>query len=264
MHKPKILVLTGDGINCERETARAFDAAGGEAKILHINDVLQSPKNLENFQALALPGGFSFGDDLGSGQILALKLAHGLGDNLRQFVQAKKPVIGICNGFQALVKLGLLPQPFAKRSLALGRNIQNQFINRWVALEVEERSPCIWTKTFAKWQKNGLDPVELPIRHGEGRIVFTVGEEEVLHQALNEAGQVPLRYTTNVNGSYARIAGLCDPSGLIFGLMPHPEAAVLKLQYPRSGATIVAGEDPMQEGIGLQMFKDCIHYLAEN
>jgi phosphoribosylformylglycinamidine synthase I len=257
MKLPKILVLTGDGINCERETARAFALAGGDAKILHINDLLVSPEQLKNFDALALPGGFSFGDDLGSGQILALKLIHGLGDNLKNFVAAKKPVIGICNGFQALTKLGLLPEPFAVRTMALGRNSSGQFINKWVALEVEARSVCIWTKSLAKLEN---DPMELPIRHGEGRIVFQTGQEERLHRELSERGQIPLRYGTNCNGSYARIAGVCDSSGLVFGLMPHPEAAVSVLQYPR--AQSIKNNRTTQNGLGLLVFQDCINYLA--
>lgn len=248
----KILVLTGDGINCERETARAFALAGADPKIVHINDLLENPKSIHDYQAAAFPGGFSFGDDLGSGQVLALKLSLVLGDELRAFVDAEKPVIGICNGFQALTKLGLLPEPFGARSMALARNAGGHFIDRWVELEPEKASVCIWTRGFS-----GAFP--LPIRHGEGRIAFSKGEEESIHRTLSQKGQIVLRYRDDVNGSYGRIAGVCDPKGLVFGLMPHPEAAVSLLQHPQSSRLA----DRTAEGPGLRFFRNCVAYLKE-
>jgi phosphoribosylformylglycinamidine synthase subunit PurQ / glutaminase len=250
--KPKILILTGDGINCERETARAFSLAGADPVILHNNDLLMDPKSLHRYEALAFPGGFSFGDDLGSGQVLALKLSLQLGDELRSFIEAKKPVIGICNGFQALTKLGLLPEPFGVRIMALARNSQGHFIDKWVELEPEKNSVCIWTR-------NLTGPFPLPVRHGEGRVVFTRGEEEIVHRRLSQQGQVALRYGEEVNGSFARIAGVSDPTGLVFGLMPHPEAAVSQLQHPQS--TRLA--DRRGEGMGLKIFRNCVTYLQE-
>jgi phosphoribosylformylglycinamidine synthase len=253
--KPSVLVLTGDGINCERETARAFSLAGADPKIVHINDLLENPKSMASYQAMAFPGGFSFGDDLGSGQVLALKISLQLGDELKEFVHAKKPVIGICNGFQALTKLGLLPEPFGVRSMALARNTSGHFMNRWVGLEAEKNSVCIWTKNLTE---NGA-AFGLPARHGEGRVVFRKGEEEVIHRALAQNGQIALRYDAEVNGSYARIAGICDPTGLVFGLMPHPEAAVSLLQHPLSSR--LANRDG--EGVGLKFFRNCVSYLQE-
>ncbi len=252
--KNPVLVLTGDGINCERETARAFELAGGEAKILHVNDLFENPSRLLDFSALALPGGFSFGDDLGSGQVLALKLDKILGENLRKFVQSGRPVIGICNGFQTLTKLGLLPEPFAPRSMALARNRQGHFQNRWAGLEVDANSNCMWTKGLS-------DEADLmfPIRHGEGRIVFLAGEEEAIHRKLSAAGQIPLRYTEDVNGSHGRIAGVCDPAGLVLGLMPHPEAAVSLLQHPMS-SRLAHRDSP---GPGLKMFRNCVEHLRK-
>ena len=248
----KVLVLTGDGINCERETARAFSLAGGEAKIIHINDLLLDPKKLRDYQALAFPGGFSFGDDLGSGQILALKVNLVLGDELKLFVEQKKPVIGICNGFQALTKLGLLPDPFQPRTMALARNSSGNFIDRWVGLEVESNSVCIWTRNMDK-------TFPLPIRHGEGRVVFLPNEEESTHRVLTQRGQIVLRYTDEVNGSYKRIAGVCNSDGLVFGLMPHPEAAISQLQYPNSSRL----ENRAAPGVGLKFFQNCVDYLKE-
>jgi phosphoribosylformylglycinamidine synthase I len=248
----KILVLTGDGINCERETARAFSLAGADPKIVHINDLLERPKSIHDYQGMAFPGGFSFGDDLGSGQILALKLSLVLGDEFRLFVEAEKPVIGICNGFQALTKLGLLPQPFGTRTMALARNSGGHFMDKWVFLEPEKESVCIWTKGI-----NASFP--LPIRHGEGRIVFTRGEEDSLHRQYSQKGQIVLRYSEDVNGSYGRIAGVCDPKGLVFGLMPHPEAAISLLQHPQSTRL----PDRNAPGPGLKFFQNCVAYLKE-
>lgn len=248
----KVLVLTGDGINCERETARAFSLAGADPRIVHINDLLENPKSIHDYQAAAFPGGFSFGDDLGSGQVLALKLSLVLGDELRSFVEAEKPVIGICNGFQALTKLGLLPEPFGARTMALARNVGGNFIDRWVELEPEKASVCIWTRGFSS-------AFPLPIRHGEGRIAFAKGEEESIHRTLSQKGQIVLRYKDDVNGSYGRIAGVCDPKGLVFGLMPHPEAAVSLLQHPQSSRLA----DRTAEGPGLKFFQNCVAYLKE-
>lgn len=226
MKKPLFIVMAGDGINCERETAFALELAGGQAKILHVNDLIASPEALKTADGLAIPGGFSFGDELGSGQILALKIRHKLGDKFFKMVEGKKPVIGICNGFQVLVKLGLLPYPDAEeRSLALAANEQGGFINRWVGLNVDRKSVCLWTQGLEKTQ------IELPIRHGEGRIAFKKGEEEKHYQALVSQGLIPLTYAEDVNGSYGRIAALTDPSGMVLGLMPHPEAFMFRETY---------------------------------
>jgi len=251
---PTVLVLTGDGINCERETAAAFALAGAEPRIVHVNDLLERPARLREFEALAFPGGFSFGDDLGSGQVLALKLSLVMGDELRLFLEQRKPVIGICNGFQALTKLGLLPEPFAPRKMALARNSHGSFTDKWVQLEVEKSSVCVWTRGLAS-----EGPFALPMRHGEGRVVFAKGEEESIHRQLSQAGQVVLRYSEDVNGSHGRIAGVCDPTGLVLGLMPHPEAAVSLLQHPQS----TRFEKRDAEGVGLRFFRNCVSYLRE-
>jgi phosphoribosylformylglycinamidine synthase len=242
-------VLTGDGINCEKETAHAFELASGQTKIIHINDLLSRPQQLHEYQGFALPGGFSFGDDLGSGQVLALKLQSQLGNELQEYISRKNPVIGICNGFQALTKLGLLPEPFAPRTMALARNTSGEFMNRWVSLGVEESSVCVWTK--------GLTALSLPIRHGEGKVTLLAGEEEKIHRKLISNGQIPLRYTEEVNGSFARIAGVCDPLGLVFGLMPHPEAAVSLLQHPQSSAM----KNRSGAGLGLKIFENGVAYM---
>lgn len=244
MQAPKFLVITGDGINCERETARAFKLAGGFAQIMHINDLVENPKQLASFDGLAVPGGFSFGDELGSGQIMALKIRHKLGDAFFDFVGAGKPVIGICNGFQVLVKLGLLPYPQTlERVIALAPNLQGGFIDRWVTLDAP-KSVCKWTQ--------GLTSFDLPIRHGEGRIVFS---DVKTYDALVKNGQVALTYRDDVNGSHGKIAGLCDASGLVFGLMPHPEA------YVYQATRRVPQKDVLAAGAGLKLFQNIVNFI---
>ena len=249
----KALILTGDGINCETETSLAFTEAGIQAEIIHISDLIEDPKRLESAHILALPGGFSFGDEIGSGQILALKLKYSLGDELKKFIDNKKLIIGICNGFQVLVRLGLLPKPFEPRTMTLTHNRQGNFINRWVDLEVPT-SECVWTKDIQSKK------ISLPIRHGEGKIVFKGDSDaqKVMYKTLSTNGQIALNYSVDVNGSYAQIAGVCDPTGRIFGLMPHPEAATSMWHSPagidKSGAV----------GIGASIFESGIKYCEQN
>jgi len=249
---PKFLVLTGDGINCERETAKAFEKAGASAKIIHINDLLESPKLISEFQGLAIPGGFSFGDELGSGQILALKIRHGLDQEFLKFIDDKKPIIGICNGFQVLVKLGALPAPHKERSMSLAQNSSGHFQNFWAKLNIDKKSVCKWTDGI------NLPSIELPIRHGEGRVVFTKGMEESIYNDLKNKGQIPFTYENDINGSYQKIAGVCDESGLILGMMPHPEAFI-------SNATFKNKSDKVLEpGAGLLLFENIVRYLRNN
>lgn len=244
---PKFLVLAGDGVNCERETAAAFIHAGGAAEIVHINRLLENPQQLGNYDGLALPGGFSFGDELGSGQLLALKIRAKLGDTFRDFTAQKKPVIGICNGFQVLVRLGLLPFPDQPRAASLAVNNHGEFMNKWADLETDESSVCLWTKDMADFS--------LPVRHKEGRIVLTTGAEKDVYETLVKNGQIPLRYRHDINGSYERIAALCDPSGFVLGMMPHPEAFVFQATGRQRSA------NPLEKGMGLQLFENILRHL---
>ncbi len=248
-----VLVLTGDGINCEEETALAFKEEGAVSKIVHIADLIAHPEQLHEAQILALPGGFSFGDELGSGQVLALKLRHALGAELKKFVDSGKLVIGICNGFQALVRLGLLPKPFQERTMSLTHNRQGHFLDKWVSLEVPP-SACLWTKALQE------KTIQLPIRHGEGKIVFAGDEasQQLIYETLQFNGQIALRYREDVNGSYGRIAGICDQEGRIFGLMPHPEAATSNWLLP-SGAQKNDGK-----GLAALIFKSGIDYCEKH
>ncbi len=249
----KVLVLTGDGINCEEETANAFREHGVQPRIIHIQDLIEKPTLLTEAHILALPGGFSFGDEIGSGQILALKLKYSLGEALTTFIKDGKLIIGICNGFQALVRLGLLPKPFTQREMTLTHNRQGHFINRWVDLTIPQ-SKCVWTNTLY-----GLT-INLPIRHGEGKIVFAgdKASQDKIYESLLEQGQIALTYKEDINGSSFKIAGVSDPSGRILGLMPHPEAATSEWLNPSGG------EKSGQIGIGSKIFESGIQFCETN
>ena len=241
MKRPSFLILAGDGLNCERETAKAFEGAGAYATILHVNDLLESPSTLRQFDGMALPGGFSFGDELGSGQILALKISHGMDDEFQRFVEDGNPVIGICNGFQVLAKMGILPFSREDICLSLAPNVEGRFIDAWVELETDSSSRCPWIGHVPSSSR-------LPIRHGEGRVVFVQGREQEILSKLDSNGQIPLRYKGyNPNGSFDSIAAICDERGLILGMMPHPEAA-----------TFLGGGD------GRYFFESIVSWLGES
>ena len=235
----KALVLAGDGINCEQEMAYAAKKVGFSVDIVHINDLIQKKFSQEdlkkNYQSLFLPGGFSFGDHLGSGRILALKLKKGLAWDLNNFAANGGVVLGVCNGFQALIAMGV----FGK-NVSITHNIQNTFINRWTTLK-KVKNHNIFLK--------GIEEMYLPIRHGEGRLVFNTTVS--LHE--NADFQVSAQYTEDVNGSTEKIAGLVSSSGRVFGLMPHPEAAVRKTQNPQ---WTMSPKESDSDEIGLQFFKN--------
>ena len=260
MSEPAItaVVLTGFGINCELETAEAIRRGGGKPRLVHLNDLVAAPEQLENAHILAIPGGFSFGDDIASGKILANRLRFKLGAPLKKFVEDGKLAIGICNGFQVMVKMGLLPlfEGEFTQEVTVTHNNSSRFEDRWVHLRVNPESPCVWLR--------GIERLELPIRHGEGK--FVARSEEVL-QRLHEMDQVALTYTMpggapagetypcNPNGSIADIAGICDPSGRVFGLMPHPECYMNRTNHPRW-----TREDLPEEGAGVQLFRNAVAY----
>ena len=260
--KVRALVLTGYGINCDYETADAFSRAGADATRVHLNDVIANPAMLNDYQILAVPGGFSFGDDVASGKILANRLRYKLGDALKQFVADGKLVIGICNGFQVLVKMGMLPMLDGefRQEVTLTHNDSGRFEDRWVNLRSTQDTHCVWVK--------GLDQLELPIRHGEGK--FIPRDSGVL-ETLRDKGMIALRYCqangnaaqgkfpANPNGSIDDVAGLCDATGRVFGLMPHPEAHTERTHHPRW-----TREDRPEEGIGLRVFRNAVEYVKQN
>lgn len=232
----KVLVLAGNGINCERETKYAFNLAGAfKAKIIHVNDVKTEPRVLEDYQILALPGGFSYGDHISAGIVLATDLKYQLYEPLIQFIEAEKVIIGICNGFQVQIRTGLLPginKEYTRPTATLAANTSAQFEDRWVHLVGNPNSPCIFTK--------GIEHIYLPVRHGEGRFVPRNQEihsqlrknQQIVFQYADEKRDITEEYPHNPNGSTDSIAGICDPTGRIFGLMPHPEAFCHPTNHP--------------------------------
>ena len=235
--------------------------------------------SLEAYDILAVPGGFSFGDHLGSGRLLGNRMRFAMRDALMAFVNAGKPIIGICNGFQVLVKTGLLPGPdqgaspdFIQRG-SLTLNDSGRYEDRWVTLEFDPESPCIWTK--------GMSRIECPVRHGEGKYVMPTAEDldrlSSNHQLTvryvdpttpvgSGLSDEPLSYPLSPNGSMRNIAGICDSTGLVFGLMPHPEAIYARWLHPthtrQDGDTHGPSLDGW-EGAGLQLFRNAVEYVQQ-
>ena len=234
-------VLTGDGINCEVETAEACARAGFVTEIIHLKDAFG--RKLSDCSLLVIPGGFSFGDELGSGRMLSLQIENLLKWDLKSFAAQGGVVIGICNGFQALMQLRVFGD-----SLALTHNDHGRFINAWVELEVEGLAQ---NDTGDRYRLlRGLKKVDFPIRHGEGRLIES-------GDSLGKTAYPAFRYSKNPNGSYESITGLIDPSGRILGLMPHPEGYLRVSQHP--GYYKNPTQDPMSEGLGLRLFKNAFH-----
>jgi phosphoribosylformylglycinamidine synthase len=270
---PRALVLTGYGLNCDWETTHAFELAGAEAHRVHVNQLLMGEKigevaRLEDYQILAFIGGFSWGDDHGAGVLLATKLLYNIGERMLDFVDSGKLVIGICNGFQALVNLGLLPGfdgDYSRRQVALIWNDCGSFRDQWVNLKVEKKSPCVFTR--------GLEHLELPVRHGEGKfyaeepVIGRLLEENqvVLRFADSEGNPAAGRFPENPNGSLKDIAGICDPTGRVFGLMPHPEALNHSTNHPdwtRFKEHYRRRRQPYpEEGEGIQIFRNAVDYF---
>jgi phosphoribosylformylglycinamidine synthase subunit PurQ / glutaminase len=268
----KAIVITGYGTNCETEMAHACRLAGADqVDIVHMSELLFGEKKLDDYHLLNLPGGFLDGDDLGAGQAGAHRMKYAAAKNhgekiqeqLFRFIEAGKLVIGVCNGFQMMVKTGLLPGldgDYNRRQVSLTHNDSSRFEDRWVALMVNEQSPCVFTR--------GLKKLYFPVRHGEGKFVASDeailerirGEQlVVLRYAEMDSGEPTMRYPGNPNGSPGGIAGICDPSGRLFGLMPHPEAFLHRTNHPRW-----TREELPEEGQGVAIFRNGISYIREN
>lgn len=262
--KPNVLVLTGYGINCEEETRFVFEKSGANADIVHINDLIDKKKKLEDYQILAFPGGFSYGDDTGSGNAFANRVRNNLWDSIEDFVKSDNFVIGICNGFQIMVNLGLLPalNNYGEREVALVHNSSARYVDRWVDLEFKGKGP---------WIKD-VGTISVPVAHGEGKFYAS---DEILKQ-INDNNQVACKYVKgeiseyqninpNPNGSLENIAGITDRSGRLFGMMPHPERAarftnlpnwpLLREKYVREGKEIP------KDGPGLKIFRNAVQYF---
>jgi phosphoribosylformylglycinamidine synthase I len=264
---PAALIINAAGINCDAELGRAFELAGADAEFIHLNRLMDEPELIQRFDLIGLPGGFSYGDAIAAGRIMAALIRQRLYRPLVEAVERGVPIFAPCNGFQIAVQAGLLPGPAPgepwpddppKPSASLGVNTSGRFVDRWTRIEFPstDRSRCIWTRHIRGNERTLI----LPNAHGEGR--FIVADDDLIAQ-LEENGQIALRYHAddNFNGSSARIAGICDASGLIFGLMPHPERYTRWELHPfwtRLTDGERAGEPP-----GLQIFRNAVEYVAE-
>ena len=265
MIKPSALIITGYGINCEEETAYGFQTAGAKTKIVHINDLIDGLDSLEKYEIIAFPGGFAYGDDTGAGKAFANRVKNHLMEKVQKCLERDRLIIGICNGFQVISNIGLVPafeKKYSEQKVALTRNAQARYNCRWTDLKVENNSP---------WLKN-IKTLSLPIGHGEGNF-YT--DKKTLAQ-LKKNKQIALRYVrgevtkyldlpANPNGSLDNIAGITDETGRVLGLMPHPDRALffterpdwpfLKEKYKREGKKLP------NEGPGMQIFKHAIRYF---
>jgi phosphoribosylformylglycinamidine synthase len=258
MAKVKVCILRSAGTNCDRETGFAFEKAGASVDYVHINRMISGQSRLSDYEILAFPGGFSYGDDVAAGKIFANELRYKLGDDLRDFLKAGKLIIGICNGFQILVKAGLLPgNADMKQEASLIINDSGKFEDRWVYLRPQGK--CVWTKGLK-------DTVYFPVAHGEGKFVMRdkaalerlKKNNQVVFKYCNKSGQ-GAGYPDNPNGSAEDIAGICDDTGRILGLMPHPERHAQFTQHPRWTSSLKESA-----GAGLAIFENGVEYIKKH
>jgi len=259
---PTALVIRTAGTNCDEELVRAFTLAGASAETVHVDRLIAEPSRLASADLIGLPGGFSYGDDIASGRILAMKLRERLWGPLRDAGERGTPIIGVCNGFQVLVQVGLLPGPPAgepwpdappRQTVSLAANASAGFVDTWTPMLVEPGSACVWTRGLA----GDADVLRFPSAHGEGRFVAPPG----VIADLERTGRVALRYADNFNGSAGAIAGICDASGRILGLMPHPERYLDWSRhpfFPRLDAGTKRGQTP-----GLKLFRNAVEAATE-
>ena len=247
MSRPKVVVLRAAGTNCDGEAVHAWELAGAEPQRLHINELIAQPRRLREFAILTIPGGFSYGDDIAAGKILARQLGQFLGEAIRQFRDEEKLILGVCNGFQAILKSGVLlpPDPDDGPLATLTNNDPPGFQDRWIKLKATP-GKCPFLKD--------VEQMLVPIAHGEGRFVCRA---EWILRGLESTGQIVLRFDgLNPNGSQGDVAGLCDFTGRVLGLMPHPERHVLPTQHPHWTRTGLAAE-----GDGLKLFRNAVGYF---
>ncbi len=253
MSKVSVLILRAPGTNCDAETVFAFQQAGAATSLVHVNQLIRHEKRLSDYQIMVIPGGFTYGDDIAAGRVLANELRLKLGEDIPKFVEGGGLILGICNGFQVLVKAGILPGLTGDGTppLALADNDSGKFECRWVRLSVNRESPCVFT--------NGIDSMYLPVAHGEGKVVAdpaVLPELNVVLYYTDEQGDNKAGYPHNPNGSAGNIAGICDSSGRIFALMPHPERHIRGTQHPqwtRLGAK--------KRGDGFQIFQNAVKWV---
>ena len=253
--KVRTLILRAPGTNCDVETAFAFRQAGAVVDLVHVNQLIRGEERLADYQIMVIPGGFTYGDDVAAGKVLANEIRLKLGEDILRFVEDGKLILGICNGFQVLVKAGILPElsDSGLPLLTLTTNDSGKFECRWVNLGVNKQNPCVFT--------SGIESLYLPVAHAEGKLVAladAVSDLNVVLYYTDEQGNTNAGYPYNPNGSVGNIAGICDSSGRIFGLMPHPERHIRGTQHPqwtRQGAR--------EYGDGFQIFRNAVEW-AEN
>ncbi len=252
MSKVRTLIMRAPGTNCDAETVFAFQRAGAAVSLVHVNQLIRREQRLADYQIMVIPGGFTYGDDVAAGKILANELRLKLGEDIVRCIGDGRLILGICNGFQVLVKAGFLPEITndGLPRLTLANNDSGKFECRWVHLAVNRNSPCLFTR--------GIERLYLPIAHGEGKVVLSGALPEA-NMALfytDEQGDISAGYPHNPNGSERNIAGICDDSGRIFALMPHPERHVRGTQHPqwrRLGAR--------EYGDGLRIFQNAVDWI---
>jgi phosphoribosylformylglycinamidine synthase I len=250
MSKVKILMLRAPGTNRDVDTRIAFEQCGAQVDAALVTELFRGDKKLAEYQVAVIPGGFTYGDDISAGRIMANEIRLRLGEAIQKFVADGRLVLGICNGFQVLVKTGILPGINGKNAqpVTLTNNDSGKFECRWVYLKVNEKSPCVFTR--------GIKRLYVPIAHGEGKLVAEADVVEKLNivvQYVDENGSTRAGYPWNPNGSVNDIAGICDATGRIFGLMPHPEDFIRPTQHPRW-----TRETPRESDYGLQVFQNAV------
>ena len=253
MSKVKTLMLRAPGTNCDFETRVAFEQAGAEVDSALVTELFRREVLLADYQIMVIPGGFTYGDDISAGKIMANEIRLRLGEDIRKFVDDGRLILGVCNGFQVLVKAGILPgiEDQNSQPVTLAGNDSGKFECRWVYLQVNEASPCVFTR--------GIHSLYIPVNHGEGKLVAEPGILDRLNVVLyyaDENGNTEAGYPYNPNGSVGNIAGICDASGRIFALMPHPERFIRWTQHPRW-----TRETPRNYGDGLQVFLNAVAWV---
>jgi phosphoribosylformylglycinamidine synthase subunit PurQ / glutaminase len=252
MAKVNVMVLRAPGTNCDGETVFAFQQAGAVVSLCHINQLIRHERRLSDYQVIVIPGGFTYGDDIAAGKVLANELKAKMGEDISRFVADGGLIMGICNGFQVMAKASILPDITKQTAppLTLTHNDSGKFECRWVHLVTDKKSPCVFTQ--------GLDSLYLPVAHGEGKVVTDMRGLREINAALyytDEAGNVQAGYPHNPNGSMNNIAGVCDPTGRIFALMPHPERYIRFTQHPQW-----TRKKPKEFGDGLAIFKNAVKF----
>jgi len=267
MAAPKVLVVAGNGFNCERETLYAFEMCGGKPDIVHMNDIISGEVLISDYQIMAFIGGFSYGDHLGGGKVTANKFKYYLFDTLKEFILQDTLIIGICNGFQVITQVGILPgfdpakRDYSSHVITLAQNTSARYEDRWVHLSVNDNTHCIFTRN--------IEHLFLPVRHGEGKLF---SPDKTIIERLFEANQAVMQYSNpvtmqptgeypyNPNGSQGNLAGICDSTGRIFGLMPHPEAYLSPFNHPYWTRLKLQNALP-SEGDGVRIFRNAITYI---